>query len=364
MFNHNYILINKPNPSVMEAKNFLRIFILFIFAGSLFLTSCVKEGPMGLPGADGKDGVDGIDGASGTASCLACHNNTARALVTNQYSMSDHLKGTSVNTAGTRTNCTACHSHDGFVASIDMGLKDFTSVTPAMTFKATAFKCESCHTTHRTFDFSADGPDYALRTIAPVKMLAQNSVVLDMGKSSNLCVECHQPRAVAPTPDTNGNFFVSSGNYGPHYGPQSVVLEGIWGYHHLGGTTAFPGRATHAHRKNASCTSCHMHDASGTNGGHTWNVGVESCKSCHSDANTLDYKGIKTEVAGLMNTLKTKLTEKGALNASGSPVAGTYPIAVAGALFNYRLIYGDHSNGIHNPSYTKALLKNSIEALN
>lgn len=348
----------------MEAKNFLRIFILFIFAGSLFFTSCVKEGPMGLPGADGKDGIDGINGASGTASCLACHNNTKKASVSSQFALSDHLKGTAVNSAGTRLNCTACHSHDGYVAAIDMGLKDFTNVTPAMTFKANAFKCETCHTSHRTFDFVADGQDYALRTIAPVKSFVNASVVLDMGKSSNLCVECHQPRAVAPTPDANGNFVVTSGNYGPHYGTQSVVVEGIWGYHYVGGTTAYPGRATHSHRKNASCTSCHMHTATATKGGHSWSAGVESCKTCHSDATTLDYKGIQTEVAGLMSTLKTKLTEKGALSATGSPVAGTYPIAVAGALFNYRLVYGDHSNGVHNPAYVKALLKNSIEALN
>lgn len=344
----------------MEAKNFLRIFILFIFTGSLFLTSCVKEGPMGLAGADGKDGVDGIDGASGTASCLACHNSSKKGAVANQFSISDHLKGTAINSGGLRAGCTTCHSHEGFVASMDMGVK---SLAADLT-RSSAFKCETCHTSHQTFDFAADGPDYALRTVAPVELFMNTSVVLDMGKSSNLCVECHQPRAVAPTPDGSGNFQVTSSHYGPHYGPQSVVVEGVWGYHYVGGTTAYPGRASHAHRKNASCSSCHMHAASGTNGGHSWSVGVESCKSCHSDANTLDYKGIKTEVAGLMTTLKTKLTEKGALNAAGSPVAGSYPIAVAGALFNYRLIYGDHSNGIHNPTYTKALLKNSIEALN
>ncbi|MDZ7614220.1 MAG: hypothetical protein U5K51_11365 [Flavobacteriaceae bacterium] len=42
---------------------------------------------------------------------------------------------------------------------------------------------------------------------------------------------------------------------------------------------------------------------------------------------------------------------------------GTYPASVAQAVWNYQTLNEDQSNGAHNPGYTKALLKNSIEAL-
>jgi len=45
------------------------------------------------------------------------------------------------------------------------------------------------------------------------------------------------------------------------------------------------------------------------------------------------------------------------------PVRTTVPIAVAEAAWNFLLVYEDMSNGVHNPAYAKALIRNSIEAL-
>ena len=36
----------------------------------------------------------------------------------------------------------------------------------------------------------------------------------------------------------------------------------------------------------------------------------------------------------------------------------------AAALWNYKMIYYDHSHGVHNPKYAKDLVQNSIDALN
>jgi hypothetical protein len=350
---------------VMETKFFIRFFLLLSVSGLLIFSSCVKEGPMGLAGIDGVDGMDGKDGkdgVDGTASCASCHNKTKKALVTMQSSQSAHGL---MPTLQTRENCVACHSSEGFIESLtNVETKTFTALT-----NPSALSCETCHTTHQTFDFQNDGPDYALRTTAKVPMFVNKNIVLDMG-NSNLCVNCHQPRAAAPVGNAEGNFVVSNFRYGPHYGNQSVVLEGLWGYHHPQGSTTIPAAGSHAHRQNASCTSCHMHDSSSGNvGGHSWNVGPEACSSCHSTINSMAaITASKAAYYELFNELGDKLVEKGALevNASGGlqPVAGTYPIDVAGALFNYRLLYGDHSGGIHNPAYAKALLQNSIEALN
>ncbi len=355
--------IIKPNQLVMETKNFVRFFILILFAGMMILASCVKEGPMGLSGTDGKDGVngrDGKDGLDGTASCVACHNKTTRALAEAQFAVSAH--GTMPNKQ-TGANCVACHSSEGFIESLtNTSTKTFTALT-----SASALKCVSCHTSHSTFDFKKDGQDYALRTTAPVKLFMDQTVTLNLGHS-NICVNCHQPRSTKPAANAEGNFVVANFRFGPHYGTQAVMLEGLWGYHHAQGSTAIPGVGSHAHRKNATCTSCHMHDGTGTTGGHSWKVGPEACKSCHSNITTKEaITASKSEFYALFNQLGVKLLEKGALrtNAAGGlePNPGTYPIAVAGALFNYRMLYSDHSGGIHNPAYAKALLRNSIEAL-
>ena len=45
------------------------------------------------------------------------------------------------------------------------------------------------------------------------------------------------------------------------------------------------------------------------------------------------------------------------------PVEGEWPLTESQAAWNYLLIYEDASNGIHNPNYAKALIKNSLEAV-
>jgi hypothetical protein len=45
------------------------------------------------------------------------------------------------------------------------------------------------------------------------------------------------------------------------------------------------------------------------------------------------------------------------------PVVGTYPMVQAQAFFNWVGLEEDRSLGAHNPKYVKALLANSIAAL-
>jgi len=47
-----------------------------------------------------------------------------------------------------------------------------------------------------------------------------------------------------------------------------------------------------------------------------------------------------------------------------SIVSGKYDLIPAAALWNYKMIYYDHSHGVHNPEYAKDLVQNSIDALN
>jgi len=62
-------------------------------------------------------------------------------------------------------------------------------------------------------------------------------------------------------------------------------------------------------------------------------------------------------------TLKQLLITAGSLTDTDEAVPGIYSPQVAQATWNYITLIEDRSQGVHNPNYTKALLKNSIEAL-
>ncbi|MCJ7780782.1 MAG: hypothetical protein MUQ27_08140, partial [Acidimicrobiia bacterium] len=58
------------------------------------------------------------------------------------------------------------------------------------------------------------------------------------------------------------------------------------------------------------------------------------------------------------------LTAKGLLDAEGTMVVGIYPEAEAAALWDWIYVsLEDKSLGVHNPSYTKALLQAGLDAL-
>lgn len=342
-----------------------RLFFQFVgigvFAISLLIASCTKEGPMGAAGADGTDGVDGADGTNGTTSCLACHNETAQTTINAQYASSTH--GGSQNFypgsplvseyAGARNDCAKCHSHEGFTETQLTG-RDTTAMAISI---PTNITCNTCHATHETFDFETDGADYALSTNIPVALLIDENSEIDFGNNSNLCVNCHQPRTGPTVADGDGNFEVTSSRYGPHHSPQATMLAGIAGYETLTGEYPTAGSATHATA--GACVLCHMADKDNV-AAHDWVPTIESCQTCHESLTTFDHNGFQTKIQGLMDDLKAELTTAGLLNVDGGIVLGTYPAEHAGALYNYKTVLEDQTLGVHNPRYTEALLEESI----
>jgi hypothetical protein len=220
---------------------------------------------------------------------------------------------------------------------------------------------------HTSFDFEGDGYDYALRSIAPVDLIVDPGYTIDYAGTSNTCASCHQPRTAPPVDNGMGLFQVTSTHWGPHHGPQATLLEGIQGAE-IEGDVEYPDPASAGHRKGASCTSCHMGESDGDiNGLHTWVPTTSDCAKCHSNGIPEEVGGFKEDMA----TLLTQLEEIGILHSEVvddvlevHPVPGTYDILAAEAAWNYILIYEDASGGTHNPKYAKALIQNSIEALN
>lgn len=352
-------------------KKFKSIFIYTLMLAGAALYSC--EGPAGKDGKDGLNGEDGIDGATGTAQCQVCHNDDQwMAEKVGQYNQSFHAGGENAAYANNSSAaCTQCHVSQGFVDYIKNGkvsnvAKYSDPLQP---------NCYTCHKVHQTYTES----DWTLTTTAAV-VLTHGGQTFDKGKG-NLCANCHQGRALTPAlPSVGGTDVTLSSSqtrWGLHHGPMANILLGKGGYEVVG--TKDYSSTPHAHYAQTAnaCVTCHMATPYGTMaGGHQLGLEYDShgtakmlttgCTACHTNATTLATL-ISTRQAttqSLLDQLEAKLITAGIYNSTtGLANAGTYSADVAGAYINWLTIKEDKSLGIHNPTYTEALLQNSIEKL-
>ena len=374
-------------------KNLKLINLLLIVATSLLLVNCTTEpiypeGPAGIDGIDGVDGKDGMDGATGTTECAACHNVAKSEEVHASYLFSGHynenmdhdVDGDGINDPlsqyGNRgfggLSCTSCHTSDGYIDWAANGVSGAGGSHPVYPGTQT-ISCNTCHDTHTTFDFENEGFDYALRRIAPVMLVADNAYTIDYGKdnmTSHTCATCHQPRSTFEGALNEDGTYDVGGRFGPHYGAQSTLLEGIQGAE-LPGYTYDGADKSAAHRSGSSCTKCHMGESTeGKNDGlHTLNYAETSCTTCHG--NGIPSKDFLKED---FKALEDLLVAKGVIEIKIDEDTGEEEVEIitdknmdlipASALWNYKMIYYDHSHGVHNPEYAKDLVQNSIDALN
>ena len=324
---------------------------------SVSLTNCTKEGPAGpagTNGTNGTDGEDGINGTDGTATCILCHDNSQNlSAKVNQWEASLHATGTAF--ARNTGECAVCHTSQGFRGNLD-GSFDWTA-EGAMISNPNPPNCYTCHNVHDTYTTG----DWAL-TASGAVALRNVTETFDFG-TGGLCASCHQGRTVAPWPVAGGDdITVTNTRYGVHHGPQANAIAGL-GLFEVGTINR-----THAHQNvENTCTTCHMGEASGvTTGGHTFMYNSTGCVSCHSDLTSLatNTEELQAEVTAMLAELKLLLDERG-ITAAGSDnsLAGTYPGVVAGACLNYKALTEDKSFGVHNPTYIKSVLQNSIDAL-
>jgi hypothetical protein len=356
---------------------FLSISALAIFSLVVLFPAC--EGPAGADGKDGANGANGangLDGVDANAFCVKCHNTATFSAVEAQFETSKHAEGETWAGDGNRNPCAMCHSYQGYKETKLTG-RDTVAVVPAI---PVALQCDACHDFHGTLD-STDFPNYALGHTEPISLIYNNHAsTIDFGNSSNACAYCHQPRPRGtdfPVPVTGEKEYkVTTNRWGPHYGTQSVILNGTEGWEYAG-TMAYTSTN---HKGVATCSSCHMAPGEGTeNGGHTWRIAnaddtkinLTGCKKCHTGATSTDINGKQTEIKALFEQLKAKLTtlkllgpDDLALVYNKEPGKMTpWTAKEAGAFFNYKLIEYDRSFGVHNYKYTKALLVNSLDAL-
>jgi hypothetical protein len=331
----------------MHSKKLLLIGLL----GMLTLVLAACAGAAGEPGPAGPAGPAGLQGPAGPAltaadlACTECHNDTT-LIAGKEAAWEESVHGTGeAYVRGTSAGCAGCHSGGAFSAMVAAGQNP--SEVEAGDPNPTRQDCRACHAIHTSYT----GADWALETTAPVTLYAFEGVTFDGGEG-NLCATCHQPRRAFEAVDGVVNW--DSTHYGPHHGPQSSMLLGTGG----AGEEGKP--AAHYAMVEDTCVSCHV----GEGANHTFEPSVAACTACHADAEDFDINGTQTEVEAKLEELKEALVAKGMLTEEDESVVGEYPEAVGAALWNYIFIaHEDKSMGVHNPSYTKALLEASIEAL-
>lgn len=363
-------------------KNFKLLLNVLVISTSFMFFQCTNDympipGPAGADGLDGIEGAAGVDGADGGNTCLKCHNNEFKQIQNSTYLTSGHDIAAAL--AGRGGACLNCHSNEGYVASV--GSRDLT--TNYGITGATKITCVTCHSGgHASAGVAVSGTDAALRTVDSYQLVGVGSsgTIVDYGNNSNNCIHCHQVRRAGAgyVANTDGNVGVS-GSFGPHYGGAVNLLEGI-DANLIAGATVYPNVGSNPHRTGASCVSCHMGTAKDGNGNHSFQPVLDNCKKCHTGAGVVNYdiNGGQTKVKNLMKDLAKEIVRLYPANfslttGSADPKddgmlvmpssTAQIPDRVAKAVFNYRFLYQDHSYGLHNPTFAKAIMNNSIADL-
>ena len=379
--------------------------LMLIAVTSLLFVQCTHEIYEGADGMDGANGIDGVDGVDGDFICQECHSDTYRTPIHEAYALSGHATGTAYGYAGTRADCAQCHNNQGYIdyfSGLYFDEDGNPTPNPEGYTNPTPLNCNGCHSTHETFDFENDGPDYALRNTEAVQLMVDDGYFIDMG-FSNTCITCHQPRRTGPEDDGNGEFTITSSHWGPHHSPQVTMLEGIEG-ELIPGSSNYPTVGSAQHRTGSTCTGCHMGETTnGSDGNHTFNPTFNACTACHTNGVPGEVSGLAANVDALLVLLENvigweyeyEVDEDGELildedgnpiivvDGNGDPVilevhgilhdghpntgsfgeGATFSILDAQAAWNYLFVTEDQSGGVHNPDFAKALINNSLEAL-
>ncbi len=378
--------------------------LLTVLTATALLGLIACEGPAGPAGKDGAAGPAGkdagfiyFDGFKPDLKCATCHTpgiDTAFYVAGRaaEWANSKHAIGGDVDRNS--SSCARCHTTEG--------MQEYVAGMPAREIlHPSAPGCFACHSPHSTGDFT-------LRVTGPVTMLSGIDGVPDYSyttthKSTNMCITCHQPRAMNPmapaytkTAATDSIVLTSSRWYN-HYGIQGPMLIGKGGYEFAGASFPSSYHKTLATSGSLECSTCHMQEPVGGGatkaGGHTMKfeydyhgtgrVITTACQKCHSDitsstmsrADFDDYRkssGVsRHDIAIRIDSLKNMLIAKGWLNpasglvnASSSKPLVIKPAYKAGALYNFFFVEHDLSEGIHNSKYAKALLDESIKVMN
>jgi hypothetical protein len=323
--------------------------------------------------------------------CVDCHGSEPKFPVRgirSQYQTSGHRTLGNASYANA-DDCQGCHTNEGFVQRAKTGKVD----PKKFVANPSEIGCFTCHAPH-------DSGNFALRMTSKVTLA--NGATFDKDKS-NLCANCHRARRMPKDEVRARN--IPTDSWGAHHGPQADMLEGTNAHEFTGKKYA---SSVHTALPNANCVTCHMSLPGGryslapSVGGHSFRIAGEvheehkvntaGCTNsgCHATmtqvkgthyfdkAAAQDYDGdgkvesaqeevqgllekfVNDKGSGLLQTMKEPM-----YNAKGKFVntKTQYPVDAVAALYNYKFILEDRSNGIHNMTYAVQILMDSLKAL-
>lgn len=315
---------------------------------------------------------------AGTASCARCHASQGFVAWTRQLA------------AGNPGNLVG---PDGKAATVE-----YMASLGLTREKVRPVDCEACHT--ETFE---------LRIAGSAPMLPSGFEARGVGDGA-LCMACHNTRngQVAWDKQDPGRYTA------PHHSAQADVLMGKNVYF-LDYADAYV--SPHAAFAGDSCVTCHME----LGGGHTFRASESVCATCHGSGYKAEMVTQPTAIlleetaqainARFMAQFRDKVTRVGAwdpatdetkeIDLPGSQIVSVTPTGIHGqmglemrlkdgttvqaqlaqikgadgkpviptsdpivrAIWNYELVLWDGSQGIHNPSFVRAVLTATRQAL-
>lgn len=210
-------------------------------------------------------------------------------------------------------------------------------------------------------------------------------------RRGNVCVFCHKSRKDITFYITPSNT-ISNFRWGPHEGPVTDVYSAKGGYQFPGLAYGSSAHATDSRMADA-CVACHMRPVAANSNvpDHTMKPSLAFCKSCHTAYQGADFdvQGGRTLVRNALKELEALLNDKGLLTRNeaapfnpldpedmadgqfhldrarpGSGAGGANQVLdanTAGALYNYFIVSRSKDFGVHNPTYAKQLLWDSIK---
>jgi len=296
------------------------------------------------------------------STCVAaCHSdvNTDMTIAIRQWENSRHSSDsltdfdvTGVAVQNTNECGPQCHHKQGFVQSL-------TSTASAVEFPL-EINCFACHAPHTNWDLDS------LRYYDPVVLA--DDFTYNRG-NSNICALCHQAISTT-TADITSQFDLLGlvpvyPGWADHASNQADMMMGTGGYEY----GANPGNSAHYNASNSNCLKCHLDVAVGFDlGGHSFNMEsggeqlVEACNvsGCHSGTPITSFDNVNTNLTNFTDSLLLLQTELEGLGYNDNFTGNILDVGLAGALYNYRYIMNDGSNGIHNTEYGLGLIRESL----
>ncbi len=296
------------------------------------------------------------------STCVAaCHSdaNMEMTIAIRQWEHSRHSSDSltdfdvfGIDLANTRTCGPQCHNQEGFIISL-------SSTVDEVEFPL-EIGCFSCHAPHTNWKLDS------LRYYDPVDLA--DGFTYNRG-NSNICALCHQATVTVASEITSqldllGEITIYP-TWAAHGSNQSDMMMGTGGYEY----GANPTNSAHYNAANSNCLKCHLNVAVGFDmGGHSFNMEsdgdqlVEACNvsGCHLGSPLSTFADVSidhTNFSDSLVILQTALEGRGLADDFTGIIEDA---GLAGALYNYRFIINDGSNGVHNTDYALGLVRESL----